>query len=86
MSTPSPSLSEAVHQLMHAYKYLLREGTRDQNIDLPVTHIRALSGICRVPECTAQILSQRMQRDKAQITRALNDLIDAKLIARRDIP
>ncbi len=83
---PDPSLSESVHRLMHAYKYLLREGVRKQNVDLPVTQIRALKGICRMPECTAQSLALRLQRDKAQITRVLNDLIDAGAIVKADNP
>lgn len=77
-------LGDALHRLMHAYKHLLREGVRAQNLDLPVTHIRALKGICRTPHSTAQSIAQRMQRDKAQITRALNDLIDARLIVKVD--
>ncbi|MEP0201729.1 MAG: MarR family winged helix-turn-helix transcriptional regulator [Halioglobus sp.] len=82
----STSLGEAVHRLMHAYKNLLREGIRDQKIDLPVTHIRVLKGVCRSPESTAQSIAQLMQRDKAQITRALNDLIGTGLILKVDNP
>ena len=77
---------ESVHRLMHTYKYLLRTGTLKQRIELPVTHIRALKRICRIPQSTAQSISQSMQRDKAQVTRALNDLIDAKLIVKMDNP
>lgn len=83
---PDLPLGEAMHRLMHAYKYLLREGLREQQIELPVTHIRALKGICRTPHSTAQSLAQRMQRDKAQITRALNDLIEDGLIVKVDNP
>ncbi|MFK8050453.1 MAG: MarR family winged helix-turn-helix transcriptional regulator [Halioglobus sp.] len=83
---PSESLGEALHQLMHAYKHLLHEGIREQKIELPITHIRALKGICRNPQSTAQSIALRMQRDKAQITRALNDLIEAGMIAKADNP
>lgn len=83
---PGVSLGEAVHRLMHVYRSLLREGVRKQKIELPVTHIRALKGICRNPESTAQSIAQLLQRDKAQITRALNDLIDAGLILKIDNP
>lgn len=82
----SVSLGEAVHRLMHAYKNLLREGIQEQKIELPVTHIRALKGICRSPQSTAHSIAQLMQRDKAQITRALNDLIGAGLILKVDNP
>ena len=80
------SLGESVHRLVHAYKHLLREGIRDQQIELPVTHIRVLKGICRAQQSTARSIAQRMRRDKAQITRALNDLIDAGLIEKTDNP
>lgn len=80
------SLGDAVHRLMHTYKNLLFEGIRKQEIALPVTQIRALKAICRNPQSTAQSIAQRMQRDKAQITRALNDLIDAGLIVKVDNP
>lgn len=83
---PNVPFGESVHRLMHAYKHLLREGIREQQIELPVTHIRVLKSICRIPQCTAQSIAQRMQRDKAQITRALNDLIDAGLILKVDNP
>ncbi|TXS95190.1 MarR family transcriptional regulator [Parahaliea maris] len=83
---PKTSLSEAVHRLMHAYRHLLREGIQTEGIDLPVTHIRTLKGVCHDPGCTAQSIAQRMQRDKAQITRALNDLIGLGLVVREDNP
>ena len=83
---PGISLGEAVHRLMHAYKSLLREAIAKQEIELPVTQIRILKGICRSPRGTAQSIAQRMQRDNAQITRALNDLIGAGLIVRVDNP
>lgn len=83
---PDRSLSEVVHRLMHAYTHLLREGIRRQQIELPVTHIRVLKGICRNNQITAQTIAKKMQRDKAQITRALNDLIAADLIVRANNP
>lgn len=83
---PTHSLSESLHRLTHAYKRQLREAIREQQIQLPVTHIRALKGVCRNPECTAQSIATRMQRDKAQITRVLNELLQAGLIVKIDNP
>lgn len=83
---PDKSLSEAVHRLMHAYTHLLREGIQRHHIELPVTHIRVLKCICRHHQATPQSIARRMQRDKAQITRALNDLIGASLIVKADNP
>ena len=83
---PSLSLSETLHSLVHAYKKQLRNDIAAQKIDLPVTHIRALKGICRNPESTAQSIALRMQRDKAQITRVLNELQHSGFITTVDNP
>lgn len=79
-------LSETLHELVHAYKKQLRSDIVAQNITLPVTHIRVLKGVCRNPECTAHSIAQRMQRDKAQITRVLNELQQTGLITKIDNP
>lgn len=83
---PLLSLSETLHTLVHAYKKQLRSDIAAQEVDLPVTHIRALKGICRNPESTAQSIALRMQRDKAQITRVLNELQHSGLITKVDNP
>ncbi|WP_227669310.1 MarR family winged helix-turn-helix transcriptional regulator [Psychrobacter sp. NG25] len=80
------SLSETLHQLMHTYTTLLLEGIRQQGVDLSVTNIRTLKGVCYNPKSTALSISKHMQRDKAQITRALNDLLAAELILKTDNP
>lgn len=81
-----PSIGEALHRLMHAYKSHMRQAVQDRQLGLPITHIRALKGVCRNPQCTAQSIAQRMQRDKAQITRVLNELLRDGLIEKRDNP
>ncbi|MBE0442732.1 MAG: MarR family winged helix-turn-helix transcriptional regulator [Psychrobacter sp.] len=80
------ALSETLHQLIHTYTNLLLEGVKRQELDLSVTHIRTLKGVCQNPEVTAKSIAQRMQRDKAQVTRALNDLLVADLIVKKDNP
>lgn len=80
------SLGETLHRLVHAYKKQLRADIAAQQIELPVTHIRALKGICRHPESTAQSIALRMQRDKAQITRVLNELQQGGYILKVDNP
>ena len=80
------SLSETLHQLMHTYNNLLLEGIRQQGVDLSVTNIRTLKGVSYNPKSTALSISKHMQRDKAQITRALNDLLAAELILKTDNP
>lgn len=81
-----PQLGEALHQLMHAYKRALRRAYRDDDLELSVSHIRALKAIRTLSPCTAQQISQRTQRDKAQTTRLLKDLLAADVIARSPHP
>ncbi|MFK8184496.1 MAG: MarR family winged helix-turn-helix transcriptional regulator [Phormidesmis sp.] len=82
----SMTLSDSIHRLMHAYKHLLSNGINTRKIQLSITNIRVLKSVCRRPQSTAHSVAQRMQRDKAQITRALNDLIDAGLIKKVENP
>lgn len=82
----TPLLSDALHRLMHAYKRQLRAGIQQHQIPLPITHIRALKCICRLPDSTAQSIAQRMNKDKAQITRVLNELMQSGLIEKTENP
>lgn len=83
---PPLSLNESLHRLTHAYKKQLRELIHEQQLDWPVTHLRVLKGVCRHPQCTAQSLAKQLQRDKAQITRVLNELQQAGLIDKTPNP
>ena len=80
------SLSETLHQLMHTYSNLLLEGIRRQELELSVTHIRTLKSVYYHSESTAKSIAERIERDKAQITRALNDLLAADLIVKKANP
>lgn len=84
MSTQS--LSETLHQLMHTYTSLLLDGFQQKGVTLSVTNIRTLKGVSHNPNSTALSIAKRMQRDKAQITRALNDLLAAELITKTSNP
>lgn len=79
-------LADPLQQLTHAYKSHMRCAIQAAGIELPITYIRILKGIAGNTQCTAQALSARMRRDKAQITRALNDLLEQGLISKSDNP
>ncbi|WP_197674190.1 MarR family winged helix-turn-helix transcriptional regulator [Halopseudomonas litoralis] len=64
----------------------MRRAMQASGVDLPVTHVRAMKGVALIPKCTAQLLAVRMQRDKAQVTRVLNELLGAGLIVKRGNP
>ncbi len=74
------SISEPMHRLMHGFKSEMRRAVQDADLPLPMTHIRVLKVIWKNPDCTAQVIAQRMLRDKAQITRVLKELLAEELI------
>ncbi|WP_105104237.1 MarR family winged helix-turn-helix transcriptional regulator [Microbulbifer pacificus] len=80
------SLSNILHRLVHGYRTCLRAEVSERKLGLPITHIRVLKGICRNSESTAFSIAQRMQRDKAQITRVLKELLSDGLIEKRPNP
>lgn len=82
----SSHLSDTLHRLVHAYKSHLRAAVAERELGLPITHIRVLKGICKNPHSTAHAIAQRMQRDKAQITRVLQELLNEGLIEKRPNP
>ncbi|SDH62541.1 DNA-binding transcriptional regulator, MarR family [Pseudomonas flavescens] len=86
MTMTARYLADPLQQLTHAYKGYLRRSIQKAGIALPITHVRALRGIAHSTDCTAFGLSSHMRRDKAQITRVLNDLLDAALISKREHP
>lgn len=80
------TVGESLHQLMHAYKRALRRAYTDAGLHLTVSHIRTLKAIRGQMPCTAQDIAHRTQRDKAQITRLLRDLLDADIVAKAPHP
>ncbi|QIL89060.1 MarR family winged helix-turn-helix transcriptional regulator [Microbulbifer harenosus] len=86
MDKPGSNLSDTLHRLAHGYKCCLRAEVSERELGLPITHIRALKGIYRNPESTAFSIARRMQRDKAQITRVLKELLNDGLIEKRPNP
>ena len=83
---PATALNEALQRVTHAYRAAMASAIREAEVPLPVTHVRVLKAVCNLPECTAQRIAQRMRRDKAQITRVLNELQASGLIRKRDNP
>lgn len=79
-------LADPLQQLTHAYRSHMRRAIQAAGIELPVTHVRVLKGIAFTPQCTAQLLTVRMRRDKAQITRVLNELLSNGLITKQHNP
>ncbi|MBU6955577.1 MarR family winged helix-turn-helix transcriptional regulator [Hahella sp. HN01] len=89
-NVPETSVGESLHRLLHAYKRAMRQAYQEVNLTLAVSHIRSLKVINHAREkntlCTAQVIAERLQRDKAQITRVVKDLLEEGLIEKRDNP
>ncbi|REG85523.1 MarR family winged helix-turn-helix transcriptional regulator [Marinomonas pollencensis] len=70
----SLNLDESLHRLIHCYKSEIKNAITESNLSLHVGHIRALKCIQRIPNCSAQIISKKMNLDKSQIARIIKEL------------
>ena len=68
------SISEALHGVISSYRAALKSAAAKADIELPVTHIRALKCICNMADCSARDIAHRLSLDKSQIARLLKDL------------
>lgn len=84
------NIGESLHRLLHAYKRALRQAYQEAGLNLAISQIRSLKVIHHAQEhnliCTPQTIADRLQRDKAQITRLTKDLLEQELIAKQAHP
>ena len=71
---------ESVFQLVHMLKRHMHEHIEQLNLSITPMHLRVLKIINKKQTCTAIDIAQFMNRDKAQVTRLLNELIKQTLI------
>lgn len=83
---PTHSLSDSLHRFTHAYRAGLRAAAREADIPVAVTHIRVMKAICHRPQSTTHSIAKLMSRDKAQIARVLNEMLEAGLIVKTPNP
>lgn len=72
--------------LAHKFKSMVLRALRDQGIDIVPMHIKSLFCINRLENCTAVDISEALDRDKAQITRLIKELIDKELVHKTPNP
>lgn len=79
-------ISPLIAQLFHRRKSVLSKEFQSVGLPYPATYLKVTRLIESNQPCTAQTLVQQLQRDKAQITRLLNDMEKAGLITRKPNP
>ena len=71
---------ESLFQLVHMLKRHMHEHIEQLNLNITPMHLRVLKIINKKQSCTAIDIAQFLNRDKAQVTRLLNELIKQTLI------
>jgi DNA-binding MarR family transcriptional regulator len=77
---PEENSLEHLFHLLHALKRQFHEQVALLDIDIAPMHLRVMKIIDRKKPCTANDIASYLGRDKAQVTRLLNTLIDRGLI------
>ncbi|GAB4061275.1 MarR family winged helix-turn-helix transcriptional regulator [Uliginosibacterium sediminicola] len=86
MPPDKDDLFEHFHAIMHLFKDRMRHALDSEGGGLGPTEARALGYFARHPGCTQQDLVQQSGRDKAQITRIVQQLMERGLLAREADP
>lgn len=77
---------DALHALMHRYKRHMHQALREQDGGIGAMEARALGFFAHHPGSSASELVAHSGRDKAQIARLLQQLLDRGLLAREADP
>ncbi|GAB2645609.1 MarR family winged helix-turn-helix transcriptional regulator [Vibrio panuliri] len=77
---------DTLFQLVHSVKRNLHEQIEQLELDIAPMHVRVLKIVTHQPNCSAVDISGFLSRDKAQVTRLLNALIEKGLIAKLPNP
>lgn len=77
---------ESLFHLVHALKRQLHEQAGQINLEMAPMHIRVLKIIDRKKTCTAIDIASFLGRDKAQVTRLINTLIEKELLTKAPNP
>ncbi|WEM40889.1 MarR family transcriptional regulator [Photobacterium sp. DA100] len=75
-----PKSLEGVFHLVHMIKRHMHEQIEQLDLNISPMHMRVLKIINKQQTCTAVDIAQLLNRDKAQVTRLLNELIKQTLI------
>lgn len=71
---------ERLSMALHEFKTLLAKEFAEANIDFSPTQMKVLRHIMRIQPCTSQSLVLTLDRNKAQITRMVQSLLEKRVI------
>jgi DNA-binding MarR family transcriptional regulator len=77
---------DCLFQLLHSFKRNLHHQIEALELDIVPMQVRVLKIIANKPQCTAVDIATFLDRDKAQVTRLLNSLIEQALILKKANP
>ncbi len=77
---------DSLFRLVHGLKRQMYKRAEQLNLEITPMHIRVIKIIDRKQPCTAIDISSLLGRDKAQVTRLVNTMIDKGLLVRAPNP
>ena len=77
---------KATMHLVHIMRRRLERELAERAVEVVPMHLRVLIIVDRRPTCTAVDIAKVLDRDKAQVTRLINGLVEKGLLAREPNP
>ncbi len=79
-------MQDTILALFYQFKGRMLKALSDTGSNIAPMHVKSLHIINRTTPCTAQDIALTMGRDKAQVTRLINDLIALSLVYKEPNP
>ena len=79
-------MQDNIFGLFYQFKACMLKALSDTGASIAPMHVKSLHIINRTSPCTAQDIALTMGRDKAQVTRLVNDLINRSLVCKKPNP
>lgn len=79
-------IATSFFSLFRGFKQSMQQELKTMDVDITILHFITLKEIGAVQPCTAQLLTEVMGLDKAQISRILKELINKALIRKEANP
>ncbi|MFT7561740.1 MAG: MarR family multiple antibiotic resistance transcriptional regulator [Flavobacteriales bacterium] len=80
------TIQDDLFRLVHTVKTVMLQRVKQTSHEIAPMHLRALKVTSVIENCTSQDIATMLVRDKAQIARLLNDLIQQNLLKKTPNP